>query len=303
MDSSPVTELDLKEIIKDCDGLVVGTSLKVGNQKRVWNCAYQEKAYVLKVLKSDDVALRRVKREIEVMHICSSAYLPKFGPIPLRELQLESGEKVLYFLEEYIDGTPLGSVHKPMAVRDVVRLGACVAEALAVLAKNGYVHRDVKPMNIIQRRNAIDYVLIDAGIALDRDAEAITLPGDVVGTRLYISPDQIKLTPKQLDCRADLFSLGVTLYEYSTGEHPFFNDETPRGDVIFNILQCECPSPRYFKPEIPELLSDIVMRLLEKNPEKRYSDPEALVKALNMLRYKANEDDLTSQEGCSNAKS
>lgn len=284
MDSIPVTELDLKEVIKDCDGLIVGAPLKIGSQKRVWNCAYQEKAYVLKVLKSDEVALRRVKREIEVMHICSSAYLPKFGPIPLRQLKLESGEKVLYFLEEYIDGTPLGSVHKPMAFGDVVRLGACVGEALAVLAKNGYVHRDVKPMNIIQRPDALRYVLIDAGIALDRDGEAITLPGDVVGTRLYLSPDQVKLPPKELDSRADLFSLGVTLYEYASGEHPFFNDETPRGDVIFNILQCECRSPRHFNPEIPELLSNIIMRLLEKDREKRYSDPSALVQALNMVR-------------------
>jgi len=293
MDSIPLTQLDLNAIIKDCDGLVIGAPLKIGNQKRVWNCAYQEKAYVLKVLKSDDVALRRVKREIEVMHICSSAYLPKFGPVPLRELKLEGGEKVLYFLEEYIDGTPLGSVHRPMPLTEVVRLGACIGEALAVLAKNGYVHRDVKPMNIIQRANGLGYVLIDAGIALDRDGEAITLLGDVVGTPLYISPDQVKLPPKELDTRADLFSLGVTLYEYASGQHPFLNDETPRGDVIHNVLQLDCLPPCFFNAEIPESLSGIIMQLLEKDREKRYSDPCALVEALNMLRYDISEDHLT----------
>ena len=283
MVSIHLSQLDPIAITRDCEGLVLGAQLKIGSQKRVWACAYEEKAYVLKVLTADDATLRRVKREIQVMHTCTCVYLPKFGPLPLRELHLEGGETVLYFLEEYIDGTPLGSVHKPMLAREVVSVGSCIGEALGVLAQNGYVHRDVKPMNIIQRAPS-DYVLIDAGIAFDRDGEAITIPGDVVGTPLYISPDQIKLPAKELDSRADLFSLGVTLYEYASGEHPFLNDETPRGDVIYNILQLECPPPQHFNPEIPSGLSDVIMRLLQKDRVRRYSDPQSLLHALLALQ-------------------
>lgn len=277
-----LSQLDPITITKDCPGLVVGAQLKIGSQKRVWTCAYQEKAYVLKALMADDATLRRVKREIQVMHTCTSPYLPKFGPIPLREVELDDGEKVLYFLEEYIDGVPLGSVHKPLAIKEVIRLGSCITQALDVLAEHRYVHRDVKPMNIIQKPEC-GYVLIDAGIALDRDGEAITIPGDVVGTPLYISPDQIKLPTGQLDSRADLFSLGVTLYEYATGQHPFLNDETPRGNVIYNILQLDCLPPEHFNTEVPVQLSEVIMCLLQKDRERRYPDPQSLLEYLSTI--------------------
>src|SRR5437762_2454746 len=123
---------------------------------------------------ADAPTLRRVKRELEVMRICDSAYLPKLGPLPLRELRTHDGEKILYFLEEYIDGVPLNSVYKPMPYKEVVHLAMCVSEALGIVAKNGYLHRDVKPMNIIQK-SPLEYALIDAGLALDRDGEAITV--------------------------------------------------------------------------------------------------------------------------------
>jgi serine/threonine protein kinase len=279
METLHLTQVDPTAITDDCEGLVLGAQLKIGSQKRVWRCAYHQKAYVLKALMADETTLRRVKREIQVMHICTSPHLPKFGPLPLRELLLHTGQTILYFLEEYIDGFPLNSVHKPMSCEEVVWLGTCIAEALAVLADSRYIHRDVKPMNIIQRKQS-DYVLIDAGIALDRDGESITVPGDVVGTPLYLSPDQVRFPQKQLDSRADLFSLGITLYEYATGHHPFLNDETPRGDVIYNILCFDCLPLQHFNPNIPRSLCEIILRLLNKDRDKRFPDPRALLNAL-----------------------
>ncbi len=212
----------------------------------------------------DERTLRRVRREIEVMHVCESRYLPKFGPLPLRKLRLPGAQTVLYFLEEHIDGLPLASVYMPMPTEEIVALGYCISEALDVLAAKGYIHRDVKPMNII-RRTSFDYVLIDAGFALDPDAEAISVPGAVVGTKAYLSTDQLTPPQKELDFRSDLFSLGITLYESATGEHPFKNDEAPRGDVIQNILHFECVHPRHFNPEIPDSLCDVILRLLRKD--------------------------------------
>src|SRR5262249_23606468 len=120
-----------KIIVDDCPGLVVGEHLKIGGQKRVWRCAFNRKAYVLKALLLDEERRGRVKREIQVMRVCSSPYLPKFGPIPLREVRVEPGTDILYFLEEYIDGLPLHSVYKPMSPQDVANLGLCISDALA----------------------------------------------------------------------------------------------------------------------------------------------------------------------------
>lgn len=274
-----LSQLDAQIIARNCPGLVIGTQLKIGGQKRVWQCAYDERAYVLKALLGDDRALLRVRREIDVMHVCESRYLPKFGPIPLTELELSDGQTLLYFLEEYIDGPPLNSVYKPMSLDEVVALAVCVSEALDVLAAKRYVHRDVKPMNIIQR-TLLEYVLIDAGVVLDPDAEAISVPGAVVGTKAYLSPDQLTLPQRELDVRSDLFSLGVTLYESAAGEHPFLNDQAPRGDVVHNILNFECIDPRSFNAAVPQSLSRIILKLLHKNRSKRYSSVKELRDAL-----------------------
>jgi serine/threonine-protein kinase len=277
-----LSQLDPQIIADQCPGLIIGVQLKIGGQKRVWQCAFQHKAYVLKALMSDERTLRRVRREIEVMHVCESRYLPKFGPVPLRELRLPEGQTVLYFLEEYIDGLPLGSVYMPMPTEDVVALGLCISEAIGVLASKGYIHRDVKPMNIIQRASS-EYVLIDAGIALDPDAEAISAPGAIVGTKAYLSPDQLTIPQRELDVRSDLFSLGVTLYESATGEHPFINDEAPRGDVVRNILNFQCVDPRHFNREIPIALSEVILRLLQKDRDSRYSNVEDLQTGLRAM--------------------
>jgi serine/threonine protein kinase len=277
-----LSQLDPKVISDLHPGLVVGTQLKIGGQKRVWQCAYEQKAFVLKAVIGNDKALRRLRREIGIMHLCESSWLPRFGPLPLQELQVDDGSIVLYFLEEYISGFPLSSVTKPMPTDDLVALARCVANAIEALSAKGYVHRDVKPMNIIQR-NSSEYVLIDAGIALDHDGEAISDPGLVVGTRKYLSPDQITLPPKELDFRSDLFSLGVTLYECATGEHPFMNDRTARGDVLHNILSVECVDPSSFNKGLPRPLCAVILRLLQKDRAKRYSSLMEFQEALKAL--------------------
>jgi serine/threonine protein kinase len=226
---------------------------------------------------ASDRALRRVRREIGIMMECSSPYLPKFGPLPLRELMLPSGEKVVYFLEEYIDGFPLASVHTPMPSQQVVWLARCIAEALRVLASHGYVHRDVKPMNIMQRTSST-YVLIDAGLALDLDGELISLAGaPPVGTKAYYSPEQVTLSSRELDQRSDLFSLGVTMYECAAGEHPFLNDELPRVDVSRNIVELSAPDPQRFVRDLPSGLCRVISKLLEKDRAQRYVSPDALL--------------------------
>jgi len=277
-----LSQIDPQVIVEDCPGLVVGRHLKTGGQKCVWSCAYKEKAYVLKALMADDETMRRVRREIEIMMKCDCPYLPKFGPLQLQELVLRGGERILYFLEEYITGTPLGSVVRPMKPREIIRMGVCVGTAIGAMTQKGYIHRDIKPMNIIQKSSS-EYVLIDAGLALDPDGDAITMPGNIVGTRLYLSPDQVSLLPSELDERCDLFLLGIVMYEYATGHHPFLNARTPRGDVIQNILRVECVPPSEFNSKVPKRLEKVILKLLSKDRGERYSSSEELVAVLSKM--------------------
>jgi serine/threonine protein kinase len=128
-------------------------------------------------------------------------------------------------------------------------------------------------MNIIQKTSSI-YVLLDAGFALARHDDTITSSGKVVGTSKYLSPEQITLPAKQLDVRSDLFALGITMYEYGTGVHPFFNDDTPQGDVVRNIEKCDCPLPDRFHDQLPVSLGNVILRMLRKSREERYATIE-----------------------------
>jgi serine/threonine protein kinase len=272
-----LSQIDGQVFVADCAGLALGPHLKIGGQKSVWACAFQNQAYVLKAIMASDRALRRVAREIEIMQRCDSRYLPKFGPISLRELVVPTGEKILYFLEQYIDGLPLASVRTPMMAEQVVALGRCVGEALRVLATRRYVHRDVKPMNIMQQTSST-YVLIDAGLALDLDGEALSLvDSGPVGTPAYFSPEQITMASRDLDYRSDLFSLGVTMYECATGEHPFLNDALPRVNVFRNIVELAAPDPREFISALPHKLCTVLGKLLQKDRDTRYQHAEQLL--------------------------
>jgi len=272
-----LSQIDGQIFVADCPGLALGPHLKIGGQKSVWACAFQNQAYVLKAIMASDRALRRVAREIEIMQRCNSPYLPKLGPIPLRELIVPTGEKLVYFLEEYIDGVPLASVRIPMRPEQVISLGRCVGEALRILASDRYVHRDVKPMNIMQQTSST-YVLIDAGLALDLDGEALSFAGSgPVGTPAYYSPEQIMLASRELDPRSDLFSLGMTMYECATGEHPFLNDALPRVNIFRNIVEIEAPDPREWLSTLPDILCAVIGKLLQKDRDARYQSAEQLL--------------------------
>lgn len=274
-----LSQVDATLFAQDCPGLSMGTHLKIGGQKRVWRCAYNGEAYVIKAIMADARAQLRLEREIKIMRECDSPYLPKFGPLPVRQLTLDSGETILYFLEQYIDGLPLASVHTPMPTIQVCWLGHSVGEALRILELHGYVHRDVKPMNIIQKSSST-YVLIDAGLAIDFDGELSSIGAAPVGTAAYFSPEQIIYPSRELDGRSDLFSLGVTMYWCATGKHPFWNDEMPQASILQNIKELPFLDPRHFAPQLPTNLCEIISKLLQKDRNERFRNAEELLSAL-----------------------
>ncbi|GBD35634.1 Serine/threonine-protein kinase PknB [bacterium HR36] len=174
-----------------------------------------------------------------------------------------------YIAMEYLVGESLRERlkrHGPLPWREVCRIGAQVAEGLAAAHQRNLIHRDVKPANIWLQHPYQRVKLLDFSLARfqDQDVE-LTKSGVVVGTPAYMSPEQIR--GWELDERADLFSLGVVLYECLVGRRPFSGDDIYA--VITQVLTEHPPSPSQLRPGIPETISDYVMKLLEKDRERR----------------------------------
>lgn len=157
--------------------------------------------------------------------------------------------------------------------RDSALLVAKVAEALHHAHRAGIIHRDVKPSNILLRDDATP-VLTDFGLAREEGLPSLTTTGDFAGTPYYVSPEQALGGRGRVDHRADIYSLGATLFEMLTLEPPFPGQSAP--EVFAKVVTKDAPDPRERNPMIPPPLAFIVMKALERDPDRRYASAEAL---------------------------
>ncbi len=182
-----------------------------------------------------------------------------------------------YIAMEWVDGTSLRdrlAAGGPLPLMEAIGIVRQVAGALDAAHRQGLIHRDVKPANILLDRQG-RAKLSDFGIAKLDDLE-LTTTGQVLGTPLYMSPEQIR--DDDLDGRSDLFSLGVVLYQSLTGEPPFGGETLP--SVTHRILTIDPRPVREHSPHVSEELAGIVDRLLAKDREDRFSTASDLVQAL-----------------------
>ncbi|MDI6757128.1 MAG: serine/threonine-protein kinase [Endomicrobiia bacterium] len=184
---------------------------------------------------------------------------------------------ISYIAMELLDGDDLKKncdKQNLLPARRVVDIVAKVANALEYAHKQGIVHRDIKPSNIMILKDGTVKVT-DFGIARITSSSK-TATGTVLGTPSYMSPEQI--AGKKADGRADIFSLGVTLYELLTGVKPFEGESIAQ--LLFQITQAKHPDPKQYNPAITDALRDILDKALEKDPEKRYQNAGEMEKDL-----------------------
>ncbi len=186
---------------------------------------------------------------------------------------IEEYEGQKFIAMEYIDGQTLQqelNIHKPEPEK-ALQYAIQIAGALAEAHEKGTTHRDIKPGNImIDSRGRIK--VMDFGLAKMKDDRTITQSGTRIGTAAYMAPEQIRGHP--VDHRTDLYSFGVVLFEMLTGEHPF--QEQDDITLSFTIVNHDPPLLSDLRPDLPQDLSRLVNRLLEKDPNKRYSSTETL---------------------------
>jgi serine/threonine-protein kinase len=243
------------------------------NMGQVWKAAdlARNRTVALKMLRDDlvdDKAFRgrfldETNRHLRLEH-------PNIVPV----YDYFSEDNLLCLVMRYIEGPSLAQVlaaqnGKPLPLERLRRMSEQVLSALDYAHRNGIIHRDVKPSNILLDREDNAY-LIDFGIALAVGDIRRTRIGGIVGTPLYMSPEQIR-TPRQVDQRTDVYSYGCVLFEMATGRTPFQASDDLEGDFLIRQAHVTQPPPhpKRLNPGLPDRLESIILAAMEKDPEKR----------------------------------
>ena len=193
-----------------------------------------------------------------------------------------------YLVMEFISGRTLAErieAGPKLAVVDVLRIGMQVAEGLDAAHRQGLIHRDVKPANLMLEESVERVKITDFGLAraaLDRSG--LTSLGRVIGTPAYMSPEQVGGGP--IDGRSDLFALGCVLTAMVTGHSPFRGKHLV--EIIRKVQDVDPPRLSALDPRISEELSDLIARLLAKDPEARLGSAAEVAAALSRALAASN---------------
>jgi len=190
----------------------------------------------------------------------------------------------VFIAMQYIDGRSLGDLADDLTVRQKVMLLRGAAEGIHEAHRAGIVHRDIKPSNIMVERKAdgeLKPYVVDFGIAYAVQEGGVTQTGTgaVVGTPRYMAPEQARGAASKIDRRADVYSLGATLYHLLLGEPPI--PGTNVVEVLHHLSNSEPRRPRAIDPDLPADLEAIVLRCLEKDRSARYDSARALADDLS----------------------
>jgi eukaryotic-like serine/threonine-protein kinase len=235
-----------------------------------------DRLVAIKVL-PPELATRRNIREQFLREARTAAGLSHPNIVPIYRVGERGG--FVFFVMAYVRGETLGErlrAHGPLASAAATRIFRDVAWALAYAHGHGVVHRDVKPDNILIEAGTERALVSDFGIAVAHDGASIDEPGRIMGTAQFMSPEQAVGEP--LDGRSDLYSLGVVAYLALSGHLPVQGSNTAA--LLAQHVNVTPPPLRDVAAGVPSTLAAVVERCLEKSPDRRWPNGEAVAEAL-----------------------
>ena len=219
----------------------------------------------IKILKeeflSNDEFCRRFKNESQAIALLNHKNIVKIYDV-------NNSGNLQYIVMEYIDGITLKEYIEQqgaLSSKEAIHFTTQILQALQHAHDKGIVHRDIKPQNIMLKTNG-EIKVMDFGIARLSRSETRTMTDKAIGSVHYIAPEQAK--GSNTDARADIYSVGVMLYEMLTGQLPFEADNAV--SVAVMQLQVDPKMPRSINPNIPEGLEEITIQAMQKDPGNRY---------------------------------
>jgi len=239
-----------------------------------------------------DIAIKTLRRE----YLVSAEFVRRFEqearalaalrhPNIIEIYDIGVSDDLVYLVMPLVKGETLTSYlrnHPELALADASWLVHGIAAGLGAAHRAGFVHRDIKPDNVMIEGDDHRPLLMDFGIAKAFRSGSVseTRAGTILGTPLYMSPEQAMADP-QIDHRSDIYSLGVLAYEVFTGALPF-QGETGQ-DLIHQHVLVPPPDPRKTKPDLPVPISQAILRALAKKPAERFQSVEDFSKTLDGL--------------------
>jgi serine/threonine protein kinase len=229
-----------------------------------------------KKLAEDPEFLERFKREVQTVRQLDHPNIVAY---------YDAGKagSYWYLSMEFVDGPSLNArleKYGRFSEADSLRIARDTAQALSHAHAMGMIHRDIKPENILLTPDGIAKVTDFGLVKKQDDNSALTAVGMSIGTPFYLSPEQA-MGKQDVDHRADLYSLGVTLFQLVTGRLPF--EHQSAAQVMAMHVQNPPPDPRSMNPALSRTTSQLILRLMEKEPDKRFFTAEELVGVLNKV--------------------
>ena len=247
------------------------------------NDRLENRTVAVKILRDEfldnEELVRRFKNESKAIGLLSH-------PNIVKVYDVNFSDKVQYIAMEYIDGITLKTYidrTKPLPWKDTLHFTVQILKALQHAHDRGIVHRDIKPQNIMLLEDGSIKVM-DFGIARFSRSETRTITDKTIGSVHYISPEQAK--GDITDAKADIYSVGIMMYEMLTGRLPFDSDSAV--SIAIKQISDNAVRPRDIVPDIPEALEEITLKAMAKNPSMRYQSASQMLRDID--DFKKNPD-------------